>query len=168
VVLLAAAAALDAPAVALSWHEAGSAWIDTVLGVEVGTGRSLGRSRFEAAAYPASVRISTAGGAFVADATDGDPAERALVSERGFDGLLAVGAPAADGGWLLESSPTPARCRWPARRRRCARSPPWRSSRPARWLIPRPVRVAWPCTVDAGRRTAKGHSGRATGPFHGW
>jgi hypothetical protein len=24
---------------------------------------------------------------------------------------------------------------------------------------------AWPRTVDAGRRTLKGHSGRATGPF---
>jgi len=28
--------------------------------------------------------------------------------------------------------------------------------------------VAWPWIVDAGRRTAKGNSGRATGPFAGW
>jgi diguanylate cyclase (GGDEF)-like protein len=104
VVLLAAAAALDAPAVALSWHEAGSPWIETVLAIDLGTGRDLGDplERLEAAAYPASVRIATEGGALHADAQQGAPAERALVAEMGFEGLLAVGAPAGRGGWLLE------------------------------------------------------------------
>jgi hypothetical protein len=28
--------------------------------------------------------------------------------------------------------------------------------------------AGWPWPVDAGRRTVKGHSGIATGPFGGW
>jgi hypothetical protein len=104
VVLLVTAAALDAPAVALSWHEDGSPWLETVLALDLANARRLsaGEERWVADDYPESVRIMEGGGAFHADADHGHPAERAMLARLGFDELLAVGAPATRGGWLLE------------------------------------------------------------------
>jgi hypothetical protein len=74
------------------------------MAIELGSTREADGAdeRFEAAAYPASVQIALGGGAFLADARQGHPAEQALLAELGFDAMLAVGAPAERGGWLLE------------------------------------------------------------------
>ena len=105
--MMTAAGGLDATAWSLSHVPQGSDRLQTLSAIELRATKPAvteDNDEYSLGDYPETARLLRDGGAFEVRVDDetGDPSERALLAELGYDRLLAIGVPTPAGAWLIE------------------------------------------------------------------